>query len=61
LRWSSRKRDKQNRVVNDICLETSKLLNIKNLKDQQASENDQELENNQDKDSSEQSQDPQSE
>jgi hypothetical protein len=24
LRWSSRKRDKQNRVVNDICLETSK-------------------------------------
>ena len=31
------------------------------LKKQQASENDQELENNQDKDSSEQSQDPQSE
>ena len=24
LRWSSRKRDKQNRVVNDVCLETSK-------------------------------------
>jgi hypothetical protein len=34
---------------------------IKRLKEQQASENDQELENNQDKDSSEQSQDPQSE
>jgi hypothetical protein len=26
LRWSSRKRDKQNRVVNDICLETPKIL-----------------------------------
>ena len=24
LRWSSRKRDKQNRVVNDVCLEASK-------------------------------------
>ena len=33
----------------------------KKLKEQQASENDQELENNQDKDFSEQSQDPQSE
>jgi len=33
----------------------------KKLKEQQASENDQELENNQDKDSFEQSQDPQSE
>jgi hypothetical protein len=33
----------------------------KKLKEQQASENDQELENNQDKDSSEQSEDPQSE
>jgi hypothetical protein len=33
----------------------------KKLKEQQASENDQELENNLDKDSSEQSQDPQSE
>jgi len=26
LRWSSRKRDKQNRVINDICLETPKIL-----------------------------------
>lgn len=24
LRWSSRKRDKQNRVINDVRLETSK-------------------------------------
>jgi len=24
LRWGSRKRDKQNRVINDVCLETSK-------------------------------------
>ena len=49
-RWVKRKRDKSGRVVNDILVETSKVLRRikKKLKEQQADENNQDSENSKD-------------
>ena len=49
-RWDKRKRDKSWRVVNDILVETSKVLRRtkKKLKEQQADENNQDSENSKD-------------
>jgi hypothetical protein len=61
-RWVKRKRDKSERVVNDILVETSKVLRRtkKKLKEQQADENNQDSEHNEDMDEKKEPEDPQS-